>query len=65
MYEKKQLAKGAKVELEHTTSLSTAKKIAMDHLDEDKDYYRKLAIMESTPYEKMKTLKKTKNIFSL
>lgn len=65
MYNKEQLSKGAKVELEHTRSRAVATKIAKDHLNEDPDYYRKLAIMESTPYEKMKTLKKAKNIFSL
>ena len=37
-----QLDKGLKVEHEHTDDEETAKKIAMDHLSEDPDYYTKL-----------------------
>jgi len=37
------LAQGIQVELEHTNSIEIAKKIAKDHLEEDKNYYEKLA----------------------
>jgi hypothetical protein len=37
---------GMKVETEHTDDLTVAKKIAMDHLNEDPNYYTKLAKME-------------------
>jgi hypothetical protein len=44
-----QLKKGIKIEHEHTKDNNTAKKIAMDHLFEDPDYYTKLAkVVEST-----------------
>jgi hypothetical protein len=36
---KKQLEKGVKVEMEHTTSSAIAREIAMDHLYEDPKYY--------------------------
>jgi Protein of unknown function (DUF5661) len=45
-FDPKQLAKGIKVEIEHTNDPNLAKEIAMDHLHEDKDYYDKLEIME-------------------
>jgi hypothetical protein len=38
-----QITKGIKVEHEHTTDNTIAKKIAMDHLVEDPSYYDKLA----------------------
>ena len=41
------LAEGTEVELEHTSSRRVAQRIAMDHLVEDPDYYRKLRIVES------------------
>jgi hypothetical protein len=37
-----ELAKGIKVEREHTDSDALAKEIAMDHLTEDPHYYTKL-----------------------
>lgn len=37
------LARGTKVELEHTSDPVIATEIAMDHLTEDSDYYEKLA----------------------
>lgn len=43
---KSQLAKGIKVELEHTSKHSVAKEIALDHLAEDPKYYDKLAKVE-------------------
>lgn len=56
---KKQLKKGIKVELEHTTSKEIALEIAMDHLWEDLHYYDKLKKIEElsinnpviTPYK--------------
>lgn len=40
------LARGIKVELEHTSDPKVAKEIAMDHLTEDPKYYEKLATIE-------------------
>lgn len=37
-----ELAKGMKVEREHTKNKNTARTIAMDHLAEDPHYYTKL-----------------------
>jgi len=42
-----ELKKGIEVEMEHTTNKALAKRIALDHLSEMKDYYTKLAKMES------------------
>lgn len=42
----KQLEMGLKVETEHTENMDVAKKIALDHLNEDPNYYTKLAKME-------------------
>lgn len=38
-----QLQVGTKVEMEHTTDRRVAQRIAMDHLVEDRGYYKKLA----------------------
>jgi len=46
-FESTQLAKGIKVELEHTDDLNIAEEIAMDHLTEDPKYYDKLEIIET------------------
>lgn len=43
-----QLAKGRKVEAEHTNSPDIAEEIARDHLTEDPKYYTHLAKMESS-----------------
>lgn len=40
------IARGIKVELEHTRSRRIAREIACDHLWEDRRYYVKLARME-------------------
>lgn len=45
-FNKKQLAKGKKVEKEHTNSKTVAKNIAKDHLSELPDYYDRLEKME-------------------
>ncbi len=46
-YCKSQLIKGIEVETEHTKDLSVAKEIAMDHLYEDINYYKKLKKIEA------------------
>jgi glycerol-3-phosphate cytidylyltransferase-like family protein len=56
-FDKKELNKGIKVEMEHTRSKKVAKAIAKAHLTESKDYYKKLAKME-------KTLNASKNMFA-
>ena len=42
----KELAMGIEVEKEHTTNIETAKRIALDHLAELKNYYSRLKKME-------------------
>ena len=42
-FDQKELLKGIRVEFEHTNDTATALEIAMDHLSEDPDYYKKLA----------------------
>lgn len=37
-----QLAKGIKVEMEHTGNIALAREIALDHLNEYPDYYDRL-----------------------
>jgi hypothetical protein len=46
-YDREELKKGIKTELEHTDDAIIASKIAKDHLDEDPHYYSKLIEMES------------------
>jgi len=43
----KDLKKGMKVEMEHTTDVNIAKEIAFDHLYEDPKYYDKLSTIEN------------------
>ena len=45
-FDKDELSKGVKVELEHTNSKDLAKEIAKDHLTEDPKYYSKLEKIE-------------------
>ena len=45
-YDPDQLAKGIKIEKEHTDDPKVAEKIAKDHLDEIPDYYTRLEKME-------------------
>lgn len=40
-----ELSRGIQVEMEHTGSQDTAKRIALDHLAEDARYYTKLAAL--------------------
>ena len=55
-YNKTQLKKGIKVELEHTNSKKIAKRITKHHLDEFPKYYIELEKME----DKLKKQKKKK-----
>lgn len=41
-FPKKELLEGIKVEMEHTNDRSIALEIAIDHLSEDREYYKKL-----------------------
>ena len=52
-FDSKQLAKGMKVEMEHTDDKAMAKDIAKDHLVEDPKYYDHLEVMEKK-FEKKK-----------
>jgi len=45
------LKQGTKVELEHTDDESIAREIAMDHLAEDKNYYKKLKTIHKSDKE--------------
>ncbi|MHA1872732.1 MAG: DUF5661 family protein [Candidatus Heimdallarchaeaceae archaeon] len=45
-HDPKELEMGIKVEMEHTTTPTISRKIAMDHLVEISDYYTRLARME-------------------
>jgi hypothetical protein len=44
---KKAIDKGIKVEMEHTTDVDTARRIASQHIEEMLNYYDRLAEMES------------------
>lgn len=46
-FDPEQLQAGIAVEMEHTKNKKIAREIAMDHLTEDKNYYRKLALIEA------------------
>jgi hypothetical protein len=46
------LKEGVSVEKEHTSDPAVAQEIAMDHLTEDKKYYKKLATIENKKIEK-------------
>jgi len=45
-FDSKALAEGIKVEMEHTNDKKIAEEIAMDHLTEDEEYYKKLKTIE-------------------
>jgi hypothetical protein len=45
-YDKKQLKEGMKIEGEHTANKKVKSNIAKNHLDEDKNYYKKLKKVE-------------------
>lgn len=55
-FDSRELARGVRVEMEHTDDPLLATEIAMDHLEEDPDYYRKLAMIhheEGDDYQAM------------
>lgn len=56
-FDKDALAQGVEVESEHTNDPEVAQEIAMDHLTEDPDYYKKLADVEGDDSEPMKQAK--------
>lgn len=47
-FDKEALAEGTKHEMEHTNNKSIAQEIAMDHLTEDPEYYKKLKEVEKS-----------------
>jgi hypothetical protein len=47
---RKNLKEGIKTEMEHTDDKEIAEAIALDHLYEDPEYYRKLKLVETLPY---------------
>lgn len=51
-FDPEELKKGIAVEMEHTDDAKIAEEIAMDHLREDKDYYKKLEVMEKENVDK-------------
>lgn len=51
MHLSQQLVKGIKVEMEHSDDMKIAKKIALDHLAEDPNYYTKLKRIEEGKVE--------------
>jgi hypothetical protein len=61
----RELAMGKKVEHEHTTNMSKANEIAMDHLSEFPDYYTRLAKMEKEAEKHAKKLEMNEDTKSL
>jgi translation initiation factor 2 alpha subunit (eIF-2alpha) len=61
----KELNMGKKIEHEHTTNMSKAIEIAMDHLSEFPDYYTRLAKMEKEAEKHAKKLKVNEDTKSL
>ena len=48
---KRKLEEGIKVEMEHTSDKAIAREIAMDHITEDPNYYKKLKTIEKSENE--------------
>jgi hypothetical protein len=59
---KAQLKQGTEVEREHTDKTEVARKIAIDHVYEDPDYYTKLEQMENEDIKESKTLSYLKSL---
>jgi hypothetical protein len=53
-FDQEQLAAGIQVELEHTSDSNIAREIAMDHLTEDPNYYKKLKTIEKSEQPQFK-----------
>lgn len=51
-YDPKEVAKGKKVESEHTSNPKLQTIITKNHLDEDKNYYKKLSKIEKKKVKK-------------
>ena len=58
VFDSMELARGIEVELEHTTDINVAKDIAKDHLLEDRNYYKKLEVVESGEFFDQEALRK-------
>lgn len=56
-FDSEDLDEGTDVEFEHTDDPEIAQEIAIDHLTEDRDYYRKLKKMVEPKQQKPSTLK--------
>jgi hypothetical protein len=56
-----QLKTGIKVEMEHTSDRAIAQEIAMDHLTEDPDYYKKLKTIEKAKKAPLFSIRKRKD----
>jgi hypothetical protein len=57
-FDKEDLMQGIHVEMEHTDDIALAMEIAMDHLAEDPDYYKKLAMIHDEEKETDTNLRK-------
>ena len=62
---KKQIEKGIKVEMEHTSDKEKAREIATDHVSEFADYYDRLDKMENKASKDWKVKDVTENTKSL
>lgn len=51
-FDQEALKEGIKVEMEHTNDQNIAREIAMDHLTEDPEYYKKLKTIEKSKLRK-------------
>jgi hypothetical protein len=58
-FPKKTMQDGMKHEAEHTKDKHLQAEITMDHTIKDKDYYKKLDIIEATPLSRLQKLRKT------
>ena len=61
-FDLEEVEKGVKVEMEHTNDKDKAREIAKDHLVENKDYYKKLDIMEKSELKEMEKKEATLKI---
>ena len=63
-FNKGQVSKGVKVEFEHTDDREISKEITKDHLTEDKNYYKKLSIMEDLDLKNLEDAEKKASVNS-
>ena len=64
-YDKQQLKDGMDVEKEHSDNKDVQKIIAVNHIDEQPEYYKKLKIMERVKLADMKKLVKAEDLVDL